>query len=348
MKRNLLTVFYPCRAKTVRQAAKALSMAFIVGLGFAGTATAQSGSWMIYEANELPDQFTASPFSPSGLNPVVSEAAPAMVATEQYVIVDPAKATNKLLVFKMDGNPHIQFMWSRSFEDTPSKPSAATVVVRARGLSGFTRAFEVDLDFGGSRETIHILNNGKFNYNQTKGDLTGATLPVDPLEWHTYRFTKTGTTVTLYIDENETFVARANTPTTSTNNHFRFGDSSPSTSNGGEIDYVLWDQTGAYSPSQKPLPSAVVLSARAEKTIKNGLTVYPNPTGGQVISVMHPAAPAGAELRVFSSTGLPMATLPATTQSTKTDLNLASLPAGVYSVVYSDSRQRLTSRLIKH
>lgn len=198
------------------------------------------GTWTIYEANELPNEFS-SPFVTSQQSGSFSNA----------IIADPDKEENNLLHMQTNGNSDNN-QWR---QNVTSGLQDITVVFRAKGNdSGKNLVFDADLDFGGFRWQMRILSDG--NYSVANGTtLTGdGSLGVNTLEWNTYRFTRKGNEAALYMNENPTPVF---TGTAATNNqsYFRFGDGWGSGTIDSNIDWVVWDVTGAYSPSETSLPA---------------------------------------------------------------------------------------------
>src|SRR5690606_19951229 len=93
---------------------------------------------------------------------------------------------------------------------------------------------------------------------------------VDVTEWNTYRFTMNATETRLYVNE-ETDPSLVFTPqaAVSGNSHFRFGDGDSGNDMGAQIDWVAWDVTGAYSPSDQSLPSELVVTPLGDWVIYN-------------------------------------------------------------------------------
>ena len=90
--------------------------------------------------------------------------------------------------------------------------------------------------------------------------------------------------ISFYIDENPDPVLTDVTPKTSSDNHVIWGDNGTGNLYGELIDWVVWDTTGAYSPTEKVLPEELT---GLPTTIENeDLTIpqrhflhqnYPNP-----------------------------------------------------------------------
>jgi hypothetical protein len=354
---------------------KAMAATLVLGVSAHLSASAQ---WVVYEADVLPTDFTESPFVTASLTVATGAKSPEQpVVNPQFeIIADPAKAGNNLMRFQILGknvastgptSEHQSYLFRQNFNATP-KPTAATLVVRAKGLTGHDRTFELDLDFAGFRETVYITNptpnattgepgtTGTFTFNVARSNtaaapeqgsmLNNAALDIDPTAWHIYRFTKDGSVVKMYIDESNTPFATGVSASTSTNNYFRIGDGSSGITVGMHLDYIAWDPSGAFSPSQKALPTGLVLASRSEITKKDGLSVYPNPSSGNLF-VNHPSNRTGASIEVYSVTGLKVASFPAAKGDSRTGIDVSSLKRGIYTVVYADGKERVTSRIIK-
>ncbi len=334
------------------RSAKTLAVAGFLGLGFSSTASAQ---WMVYKANELPNATSENVFKTASVNIAAGQPSdsPVIVESENSIVADPDDATNKLLRFRIESLPHHSFLWRQDLTDPTS---AATVVVRAKGMADIERAFELDLDFGGLRETIYIINpteenaNGKITFNEARksnSELSNMELAINPTEWHTYRFTKDGNAVKVYIDENNTPAFEVTTPTsTSGRSYFRIGDGSSGQANGSFIDWIVWDVSGAYTPEQRAVPGADVLFVKGDMEKAGRLTVFPNPTTDR-FAVSHPAARKGATIEVYAANGLKVGTIATDQGATSTNLDLGTKDNGLYTIVYTDGTQRSSSRIIK-
>lgn len=344
MKKNLLAGY-----SYLGKAAKTFAIASVVCIGVSFNAAAQ---WVIYDASVLPNEFETSRFVTSNVNPSITPTAPAIVATEQSIVDDPDISGNKLLNFEIKSEPHQSFLWRQNFPTAPA-PTAATVVVRAKGIEGYNRVLELDLDFGTFRESVYINTDGSFTFNYAKAneanteDLENAPLNINVMEWHTYRVTKSGATTSLYIDEATTPIATGITLLGDRKeNYFRFGDGNSGLTYGAQYDYVIWDYSGAYSPAQKALPAGGPTSAKAKITRENGVAVYPNPSVDK-FTVTHPMAMKGANIEVYATSGVKLAAFSTVPGTEKTNVNLSKLAKGSYIVVYSDDKERITSRIVK-
>jgi hypothetical protein len=173
-------------------------------------------------------------------------------------------------------------------------------------------------------------NNGTFGVNGTTGTAgdianNGAILPQLPSTGTVpdqYRFALNGATgVTL--NTGQTLTVRL---------YFAVGSSSVGR-------YVLLRNV--------ILKGASTISATTSAvTVKNGLSLAPNPAAEQVV-VNHPIAKAGAHVSIYTTTGQKIATLPTQAGAGHTSLDLRTLAAGLYLVEYADATQRVTGRVTK-
>lgn len=212
--------------------------------------TTMFAQWVNYCANETPDLFS-TPFSTSNLGGTYSTTANGGIMN----------VTTGDGVDNATGNA----MWRQNF----SAADPMTVVIRAKVNPDAVRnlAFSIDIDLDPERFEVQIrkYGDGDWRYNISQGypgsgDAQNAALGINPEnEWHIYRFTKTGgagATCSLYIDENPTPIYTNTTSATGrTNTYFRFGDGWGSGTINSDFDWVIWDNTGAYSPTDQALPA---------------------------------------------------------------------------------------------
>jgi hypothetical protein len=206
--------------------------------------------WNVYPANVLPD---ASEFGMSTSN----------VGGDQYtniIIADPDNAGNNLLEMISPQEDPGKFMWKYSRSGDVNEP--ITFIARVKGASDtLDRTMEFDIQTAGFRERLYIKNDNTFELKESgvKGNMSGG-----PLQWHIYRITKDGDALTFYLDENPEPVATVTTSTTSGENYFRFGDGNGSSTLGGLVDWIIWDNTGTYAPGEgMPLPDSLVTDVQS-------------------------------------------------------------------------------------
>ena len=232
-----------------------MTLLFVIAI-FTGSARAQ---WHVYDGSVLPDVNTSS-FGTSGL------AANGMVST---LITDSVNSENRYLELKTVDVAD-NGTWRRVFSETIN---AVTVIMRVKSADTLgRRVVELDVDNGGFRERLYLnREDNKLRLQHSTGfgannefDLPGNASVQD---WHTYRLTKDAEgNVKLYFDENPVPLAEGQTTTTSSNNHFRFGDTNGSHNISALIDWIIWDPTGVYAPGEG--------TAIPDSLISNNWTVY--------------------------------------------------------------------------
>lgn len=198
---------------------------------------AQSQEWYVYDGSVLPnDENLARGFvtSSSDFNP-----------DHNQIIDDPNITGNKILRMA-NTEESVQFYWRRNFETNPTE---LTLMFRAKGDPEKALALDVDMDFNGKRVRISILSDNRSRRRNGEGD-DYADLGYNASNWNLYRFTMTPTEARLYINEGATPIHTLAPVTTSGRNYFRFGDGDSGANLGSDVDWVIWDVSGAYAPGQ--------------------------------------------------------------------------------------------------
>jgi hypothetical protein len=210
-------------------------------------------SWTVYEGDVDPLSFS-----------------PAFEVTQQtnainQIVADPSNANNSLLqmttALVTDNN-----QWRQ-----PTSSTDITIVLKAKTIDvAKNLLFDLDIRNGAAgRYSLRVLNDG--TYNVASGGSGTGPLGHDATEWNTYRFTKSGQNVAVYLNEDPTPVFTAVSTSTSdgTNNYVRFGDGWGSGNIDTQIDWVAWDFSGAYSPSDFALPAGLTQTPLGDWTIYN-------------------------------------------------------------------------------
>ena len=201
---------------------------------------------------------------PNATVPVFSASSGNFSADENTIIDDPDVTGNQLLRMDVPGHAdgpatQTQFYWRMNFASHNVVVSDLTVVMRVKGNPARDLALDLDMHYNDirSRVSVHSANNEARVRNGTGSN---TILAVDVTEWNTYRFAMTATETRLFINE-ETEPSLVFVPqgATSGNRHFRFGDGDSGNTFGADIDWVIWDVTGAYAPGEgTPIPDVVV------------------------------------------------------------------------------------------
>ncbi len=206
------------------------------------------GDWTVYNADINPTEF----------DPAFSESNGA--GTFAYsTLADPDDASNNLLSVKTDASAEKDNIQLRQYTDQ----DAVTVVLKARTVDADNKGLLFDMDFRSTTSTrfaIKVLNDGTYDIDkggdgvvEDKGDW-GFTAT----EWNTFRFTKDGANVNVFLNEASTPVFTLSAVGDADGSgYWRFGDGWSSENVDTQYDWVTWDYTGAYSPDQTRLPSAL-------------------------------------------------------------------------------------------
>lgn len=160
------------------------------------------------------------------------------------LLADPEYPDNSLL--ELTAHPaSSKFMWRYNWP--ADEPRAVTMVARVKGVSDtLDRVMEFDFEHFGTRERLFVKTNNTWELKESgiTGTMKKAT------GWHIYRITKEANQVNFYLDENPVPIASVIAPTTTSNKYFRFGDGNSSSSLGGVVDWIIWDESGAYAPKR--------------------------------------------------------------------------------------------------
>jgi hypothetical protein len=220
-----------------------------LSLSYDGPEEPETHNWRIYDANVFPNEQIPAFITSSG----------SFNETENQLIDDPDQAENKLLRMDVSGNPQSQFLWRQNFATQGIELEALTVVMRVKGNESRDMIMDLDMHFNDkrSRISIHTETSLARIRNGTGDDIELTNTLTD---WNIYRFTMTDTETRLYVNEGaEAVLVFEPAAAASSNRHFRFGDGDSSNSMGADIDWVVWDFTGAYAPGEgDAIPEPVV------------------------------------------------------------------------------------------
>ncbi len=224
------------------------------GEAFPDSLSLSTPAWKVYDAKYEPLDNPDPVFvSSSGGTP------------EQEILVNPESATDSILQMIVYPNSNTQY-WRYNFPNSPQKE--VTLVARVRAITDtLSKVMEFDFQHDGLRERLYIYTDNTFRLNEA--GLTD-TLSTSVMNWHIYRITTnmTDSIVTFYFDENPVPLATVKATTTSGSNYFRFGDGNSSSSIAGQIDWIIWDETGAYAPDRGLfLPDTLISRAGSDDAL---------------------------------------------------------------------------------
>jgi hypothetical protein len=217
---------------------------------FSGSVFAQG--WSIYDGSAVPNSSVPTFVTASGT----------YVPSENQVIVDPLNVDNYLLRMDIPGlggtTPipgQTAFLWRYNL---PTGIQEITIVMRIKGNAERDMALDLDMEFNSKRTRISFYSADNKSARRTGASGADVILPVNVTEWNIYRFTMTATETKLYVNEGAT-VVQTIVPNTGSANYFRIGDGDNGRTFGADIDWIIWDVTGAYPPgSGTPIPNPVV------------------------------------------------------------------------------------------
>ncbi len=182
-----------------------------------------------------------------------------------------------------------------------------------------------------------------------------VSVPLSHNDWLIYRLTIQGDAVKLYLNENPVPVFDGVTDKTSSSEFIRFGPNSTNDMHGSMLDWLIWDESGAFAPGEgEEIPSYLSTSyvdfATSVNEVNNQLdfelTSFPNPSNGDV-SISFVLREAGAaKVSVFNAVGMkvlePLNASQLTAGSHVVSMNGTDLPQGVYYIVLEADGQSQT------
>jgi len=214
---------------------------------FTGTVNAQ---WSIYDGGISPEAFTPRPFMRASNVPNTD----ANAAENSIIATETGVPSNNILRMgsAVAGNT---FLWRMNFAAIAGPPefpavdvTNLTVVMRVRGQVGRTHALDFDLDYNDRRTRVSVNTADRLGRIRN-GTGINRPMPVPTTEWVIYRFAMTATETRVFVNENPVPVMTI-TPASGGNRHFRFGDGDTGQTFGSDIDWVIWDITGAFAPGE--------------------------------------------------------------------------------------------------
>lgn len=219
--------------------------------------------WVVYDARVLPDEH----------DPVFDESNVSGAGATNQLVPDPGKPGNSFLELITAENSD-NFMWRTPLQ--PETPGLTFVFRVKAGNNVARRLVEFDIHHNGIRERLYInreANRVRLNEGIGGGDGGEIEAPdgVDLNNWNIYRLTKSEGVIKLYLNEESVPVADGTTSTSTSNQYFRFGDGNGSHNSAALIDWIIWDESGAYAPGEgTPIPEELL----PEDTVQPAWFVY--------------------------------------------------------------------------
>jgi len=289
------------------------------------------GDWQIYDCSVLPREADTAWHEVSGTNP---DDVPEIVS----VIDDQEIQGNKLIKVESGANVGggaFKEVWSYPWRANADK--GITIAFRIKNLdpNSFDRGICMYIANGAYRERIITKADGRFKFDKGGVYVEGFE---GANEWHIYRITLIGNVFTLYIDEENLAWAESNGESHE-GNYYQFGDAGGDTY-GALYDWIVWDTTGAYSPSEKALPSGltgvtgVVKEEKGKFATKYSLEQnYPNPFNPVTTIPFEILKPGFVKLTIYDMFGHEVTILVNERLKQgvyKVEFNGQNLPSGIY------------------
>ncbi len=218
-------------------------------------------NWRMYDGSLLPGAQTPT-FTTSNV---------AGNGGTNNIMTEPGVPTNKLLEVITIANAD-NFMWSTPLQ---TATTGVTILMRVKAANDVARrVLELDLNHNGIRERLYInRENNRIRLNEgiPGGDAGEIPAPVgvNLSDWNIYRLTKSGAITRIYLNETDTPIGQGTSTTTTTQQYFRIGDGNSSHNIAALIDWIIWDETGAYAPGQGSLVPSPVITPSWDATLSN-------------------------------------------------------------------------------
>jgi hypothetical protein len=233
-----------------------MKVLLIVLVSFLIGVTLNAQTWTIYDGSAVPSTTGTPPFSVGDgwTNANIPMTSDGNILTVTAQAGNTSKGTQKSAI--------------------TAAPVAATWMVRTRTVySSGTYIRGIDFEFDGSvnRAQLTLMYDATGTYwkfSDASSVSVSSALDFDIQNFHTYRITTSdGTHFKLYIDESATATDLASAKALSSATlSWKFGvTSSTAAQRAGEIDWVAWDNTGAYAPGTT-LPSGVIVDGASITT----------------------------------------------------------------------------------
>ena len=317
-------------------------MILVLMLFVAAALSEVQAQWAVWDCSTLPEgtEMNGVLFTKSDKTSGVTDA-PTSVLTS--VIDDPDSPGNKLITInELDGDK--KESWRNEWNITD--PSIGiTCVLRVRPSDEMIAATKTDgaeytywyvsLRDGQSRLDLYM------NYPDTvyAEQADAKFVMPNPTDWHVIRYTLKSGAVKIYLDENPTPILDV-AAGGSSNNYIKYGETSTGGMFGGDLDWMIWDVTGAYAPGEgTPIPSSLIGVTGVEKNNSelpasfNLAQNYPNPFNPSTKISFSLVKSGFTTLNVYNVIGQQVAQLVNKDLSSGTysvDFDAANLPSGIY------------------
>lgn len=200
-------------------------------------------NWSVYDASQTPEEAGFSPGSSSGFGGDVN------------VVTDSENAGNKLV--ELIGPAELKNYWKHYLQDSAAiADDGVSIVTRMKAENSSSYVAAIQVTTGAYYAKIYVRNNGEVKVD---GDQTYAT-GLDFSSFHVFRVTMKGSRLNIWVDDVKYCDNYEVTATSSNSPSFRIGDASSSDAYSAVIDWIIWDETGAYAPGEgSDYPSSLII-----------------------------------------------------------------------------------------
>jgi hypothetical protein len=208
-------------------------------------------SWHVYDGSQLPED--------AGYTYADSKGS----AIVHSIIDDPDIPGNKLYEYYVD-SADSKHQWEADFG---GPVDYITVVTRMKSSlpDSFIGVSNIRL-YNGVDRVVFKLEDTRINPENT---VLNANYDMDGTQWHIFRFVMDSSLVKVYLDERPRPVMVDTSNDLNSDTYFRWGDGSDGDEYGGQVDWIVWDTSGAYPPGAGPVipqsllyPDAPALAAK--------------------------------------------------------------------------------------
>ncbi len=289
--------------------------------------------WIVYDGSILPSETEGFGHDSLDISSLSSDSpGPGFV---EELISDPDIEGNSILKFLMPlGSRMYRYYYPEGFGGN------FTWVVRMKQEQDVDTTYDRALDLqwrntvGGARDELRV-DAWDGTLELEKADVT---VPVDMnlFAWHTYRIAVSGATTNVYIDENPEPALSGTATESTSDSYIKFGDGG-SAINGGYLDWVAIDVSGAYSPEEgQPFPDDLFVDdytvgvAQEESAVPTEYLMsqnYPNPFNPSTTIKFQLPKAGNVKINIYNTIG-----------QLVTELVNSELDAGYHTINFDASR----------
>lgn len=237
------------------------------------TANNSFGQWVVLDGSTLPHEADPAWAAPDGVNGFTT------------VVDDPDIPGNKLLKI-VDETESNKELWRLDWNITDAD-QGVTVVFRTKMADELLdfwqttakddKIFFISPRNGAYTEAVAYYYPDSLSINQN-----GSYFKVDYTDWTVFRLNMKGDSVNLYVGENPTPLYSGLTPNAKADNYLSFGNNAKEPY-GGYFDWIAWDLSGAYAPSDGSALPGTLTGLPDSYTVTFNVTDGTDPLAGAAV-----------------------------------------------------------------